>query len=298
MNKRIIGILIGLIIFTIILINNIFGVTANKNESFKTNILKENSIISEGFILNTGESRSINFSVFQDEEVFSIDIDIRIVPFTLLLSWGETPPILNKILNESLNWNLYLYEEKKLKQDNNFNYISIKHEWIGINGDFNTTINVHTETSNQMKIKNCGFIPIYFSINIFTTPLTIPENLSTLPSHIIFFIAFISALALLLMYYFRKLIYMEKRDNHRTLEILIKNSKVNPDKVLDLLEKMNKSLDKECLKLTETLSSITSKIVNRLKRNKEYENKINKEEPISFIEQLKLNLKKKLLRNT
>ena len=84
----------------------------------------------------------------------------------------------------------------------------------------------------------------------------------------------LTLISLWFMYKFRFIVYLEKRDNNRILEKLIKTNKVDPNKVLEVLREMNKSSNKEGLKLTSSLSSITNKIADKLKSDQEDKNEI------------------------
>jgi ABC-type transporter Mla subunit MlaD len=71
-----------------------------------------------------------------------------------------------------------------------------------------------------------------------------------------------------LIYKFRIIVHIEKKQNNKILEKLIETKQVDPDKVIDYLKEMNQASNEEGYKLTETLSKISDKITDKLKRNK------------------------------
>ncbi len=288
MNKKIISLIICMVLFLFIVLT----IPANLTEKVTLNeniISKDTPELFETFVIFGGESKTLNFT----SRIKKLSINITIQPNRIIefccVSLKKYQLVPNEILDKFGTWNLYIYELDNLKQENGSYHKSVKYEYEGINGNFNTTIKLKWDTNYQLKIENIGIMPLPVSMEF----LAVVSPSSDIPLTYLSFILPIGIIILTLislwfMYKFRFIVYLEKRDNNRILEKLIKTNKVDPNKVLKVLREMNKSSNKEGLKLTSSLSSITNKIVDKLKSDQEDKNDIDKEELIHLLKKSKV----------
>lgn len=282
MNKKIIGLIICTVLFSFI----VSAISANitGGETLTEHIISnDNPKLSVALVIMDGGSETLNFTSKIKE--LSINVTIQSNRIIELLKKYQLVP--NELLNKFGVWNLYIYELDNIKQENGSYHKSVKYTYEGINGNFNTTIELKENKNYQLEIENTGGIPLSGSIELLAL-----VSSSDLPYTYLSFILPIGIIILTLislwfMYKFRFIIYLEKRDNNRILEKLIKTNKVDPNKVLKVLREMNKSSNKEGLKLTSSLSSITNKIVDKLKSNQQDKNEINKEEITHLLNEFK-----------
>ena len=276
-----------LVIFSILSLVAICCVNANSPtlKSSSDNV----TIHSKTYLIPAGESKTINIEPWGKELHLSygaeLHFDFKVSSFPLQ-NRLETLPISGKIRNIFVNWSLIICEMGNVGKTSIKNCEYERHEFYGISGDFNTTIISKRGTKYEVEMHNWGISSLAISsvVNTITPELVKSDPGSTLFSIVLMIMTGIIILyCIRCIYNFRVLVYKEKKDNNHVLKKLIELSKVDPNRVLDLLREMSINSNKEGLKLTEALSILSDKILNRFKSIKMPTKKLSKDDQLEII---------------
>lgn len=152
--------------------------------------------------------------------------------------------------------NIYIIENNSIDSTNPLNYTSARFEKSKIINNFSTIKNVINGEKYQILFVNIGSKPVTVSVNYITREF-LSEVVGPWTALVIICVVITIFVTFIL---FRRYASIDNRSINAVFTELIDKQKVDSDKVLDLINKMNQRSSKECLKLI-TEAAATGKIL-------------------------------------